>query len=295
MGSSGGGSAPETTTTITQQELPEFLQPYSTQYIQRAFGLANAPYQQYPGSRIAEFEPEHEQALGMTTSQALYGVPGSTEAYQNFANTLGGGFMGANPWLDDMYARGARGMVDAYRYGTQPSIDAQAVMARNFGGSPHAQYSDMARWQLGENLGSYASQLYGGAYDAERARQMQALSLYPTMQQAGFTNAEALAGVGDVIMQRNQDLINAQIQDYEAARMWPYQQLDVMGGAINAAAGGGGTTTQTSPSYFRGSPVAGMLGGGVAGYGIGHALQGAGYNVNPWLTGGLGAAGGFFL
>jgi len=53
--------------------------------------------------------------------------------------------------------------------------------------------------------------------------------------------------------------------------MYPYKQLDLLGRAIGQSMGAGGTVTTTSPGYYQPSSTAGMLGAGLAGYGL---LQG---------------------
>lgn len=277
----GGQSSPTDTTSTTTVELPEWVRPYSEALIQRGGALSQVPYEQSP-NLIAPLDPRHSAGLGAIDRQATQGVPGQYEAGQQFANTLAGGYMNtptiqgamlnSNPHLDHMYNRAANQVQNQYNMSTAPQERARQVANRSIGNAGAGQYEDFQRFQLGENLGNLASDIYGGnysqergrqeaAYDQERQRQMGAMGQLGEMQNAGYMDAQKLMGGGDFMRQYQQDLFNQAGSEWNRALNWPYQQLDVLGNTIGMSQGRAGSTTTTGPSYFKPSSSANFLGG----------------------------------
>jgi hypothetical protein len=276
----GGGSpdVPTNTTQTTQVELPEFVQPYAEDYLQKVSTASQNPdiFQPYQGPRVAPLDAFHQAGITRTAAQAIGGFPGQAVTYDQYANTVGGQYLhpDTNPYLQDTYNRAARGVTDQYTYATQPGLTAQAVRNRAMGNSGQQQYEDMARWSLGENLSGLASDIYGGNYQTERDHMVNTMQMAPQMQAMGYRDNTALMGLGDIRRGVGQELINQSIlQDYEA-RMAPLRALDVLGSGISAAAGGGSSVTSTSPTFFPASGAAGALGAGLLGLGVGNMFFG---------------------
>ena len=62
----GGSAAPtNTTSTVTQSNLPEYAAPYYQEILTRASQESNRPYERFEGQRTAEFSPDQQ-----TTQQA---------------------------------------------------------------------------------------------------------------------------------------------------------------------------------------------------------------------------------
>ena len=76
----GGGSPPpaptKTESTVTQTNLPEYVEPFFTNVLERTEAESLRPYQTFPGQRLAEFAPEQRAAFGIASDIALQGVPG---------------------------------------------------------------------------------------------------------------------------------------------------------------------------------------------------------------------------
>ena len=92
--------------------------------------------------------------------------------------------------------------------------------------------------------------------------------------------AQNLLGIGDIYREYDQAKINSRIQKFEEQRLYPYRQVDVLGNAVRTGFGAGGSSVSTGPGYYQPSRTAGMLGGGLAGYGLGQGTP----------VGGLGGA-----
>ena len=63
------------TITTTSSQAPEWLQPYLKTYMDRAFGVADQPYQQYQGQRVADLNGTQQTAMDAITNRAMNGNP----------------------------------------------------------------------------------------------------------------------------------------------------------------------------------------------------------------------------
>jgi len=196
--SKGGGS----TNTVQQADPWSGQQPYLTDSFQQAQNLfqSGGP-NYYPNATYVPFSSQTEQALGMAENRAIGGSPveqgmqdyvtqtmqnpggGQTQDYlnsimgqpsayfggefggpggQQMNQTLQGDFLNSNPYLDQTYQNAAEAMM--------PNINATFGGAGRTGSGTHGM-------SLGKGLGQLGADLYGGNYQQERARQMQAMGL----------------------------------------------------------------------------------------------------------------------
>ena len=284
----GGGSQPADTTQTVTQEIPEYVKPYAEDYLGRADVLSDRPFEQYQGQRIADLSPLHTQGLQQTVDAATGQViPTATDTYMKTAR---GDFLGANPFVDQMFNRAAQGVVNQYTGTVMPNIDTAANRANALGGSAYQEYADRARFDLGQNLNNLATQIYGGNYMNERGLQQQAMMSAPQMLEGNLRGAQAMLGAGDIRRGVEQDRLNLAYEDFERARLHPYANLDVLGNALGISMGGGGTTITQQPSFYQANPVAGAIGGGALGY-----LGAQAFNQNPYAGTALGALGGSMM
>lgn len=216
-----------------------------------------------------------------------------------------------NPYLQSQIDAAQGDVVRNFNNSVANNTDAAFARAGAFGGSAWQQAQGENANQLSQNLGRIANDMrmadYGlqaqlgesdlnrqlqtqqfnmglndSAYQAERARQMQAAGLIPGMAQAGYTNAQALLGIGDAIQGQNQGKLDMKYQDWINQQNYPNQQLDVMGNAIRTLMGGGGTTTATGPNPYQRNSTASALGGALGGAGLGASLFPAAAGATPW-------------
>ena len=78
MGKGGGGSGgapPPTESTVTQTNLPKYVQPYFEEVLERTSAESQQPYQTFPGQRLAGFTPEQEASFQAATEIGQAGVP----------------------------------------------------------------------------------------------------------------------------------------------------------------------------------------------------------------------------
>ena len=83
----GGGSSGPTETTVTQTDLPEYVQPYFERLLQRAEADSVQGYQPYGGQRLAYFSPDELTSQAMTRGYATSGTPQAyTDAQARFGS-----------------------------------------------------------------------------------------------------------------------------------------------------------------------------------------------------------------
>ena len=82
----GGGSSGPTETTVTQTDLPEYVQPYFERLLQRSEADSIQGYQPYQGQRLAYFSPDELTSQAMTRG---YATPGTPQAYTDAQTRFG--------------------------------------------------------------------------------------------------------------------------------------------------------------------------------------------------------------
>jgi hypothetical protein len=86
MGGRSGSSGP-TETTVTQTDLPEYVQPYFERLLKRSEADSIQGYQPYGGQRLAYFSPDELTSQAMTRGYATSGTPQAyTDAQARFGS-----------------------------------------------------------------------------------------------------------------------------------------------------------------------------------------------------------------
>jgi hypothetical protein len=251
----GGSSTPDTTTTISKSEPPEWIKPYSINLMEQGAGVANRPYEAYSGQRIAGFSPEQEMGLTGTVNRATQGNAAMNMGQGMLQDTLSGRYMSpdSNPWL--------RQNVDTALGQAQGRLNSQFNTPGAFGSTAH-------QGVMAKSLGDIASQMYGQNYMNERQNQMGAAGQALNYGAADYQDINALLAAGDTRRQLSQDYMNQGYQDWLEARNYPLSQLDILGNTIGMSIGNSGTTQTSQPNPYQPNTTANLLGAGLAGYGL---------------------------
>lgn len=282
---SGGSKTPTTTTQISEQKRPGYVDDaFKDRYLPGVFAAYERAYQPYQGQRIAALNPNTQAAMQLTQARAVNGSPVANAATGAVTDTLQGRYLDItrNPAWNPI----AQGITDQYRVGTAAQTDKAFAQNRAFGGSAYNE-------AVQRNQGALAGALAGAAgnlYNTERGYQMQAAGMAPALADQDYRDAEALLGVGDIQRQYEQDLLNQGMQDYYDQMNYPISQLDFLGRGISTAMTGAQSQLVTAPNPYRPNPTAGALGGALAGAGAGSA-------AGPWgalIGAGVGALGGYY-
>lgn len=248
----GGGGSGNSTTTINP---PKYQQPY----IQAGLGSAQDLYNtqaQNPGASVAPFSGDTNAAFG-NIRQLAGGASGITQNANGLANqTLNGDFLNSNPYIDATFQKAALGT--------------QNQLASEFGRS--GRNVDQSQGNRAQQLNDLATQIYGGNYANERANQQQTLGMSGQLDQANYTGANALLGIGS-----QQENLNQQQIDASGKNLDDYMQR---------VSGSYGQTSSAPSNTNRG---AGILGGAMAGSQLGSQYGYGGYGaVLGGLLGGYG-------
>lgn len=208
----GTKSAPQTTTQTT--EPPKYIQPYLQEGAQGAANLYRSG-----GTPVVGFSPQTQMALGMAQDRATAGSPLTRGAQDYATRVLQGGFMGSNPYLDQTFNRAA--------------MATQNQLASQFGRS--GRNAAESQFLRGEQLNNLATNIYGGDYEAERARQQQILPYSGMLAQQDYGDINQLANVGSAYDQL------AQAQAGQPANALNQYLAQLQGFP-------GGTVTQSTPT-----------------------------------------------
>lgn len=198
MGKGGGTPSQQT---VTNTNVPEYLQPFMTDLANRATAASQTPYEKYPGERTAPFT---EQQLAVQREMAGLGTPSQFGTATDFARTAGLGALSASQYAPaqvsvdrisapvlTQYQMQAPADVTTQQYqapqmgtartGFAPQLERfQMAAPEKFGAEQAAQYmsphqqavTDIAkrqavaeaqRLQTAANLGAARQGTYGGA------------------------------------------------------------------------------------------------------------------------------------
>lgn len=197
-----GASAPtNSTSTVTQTNLPDYARPYFEQMLSQSQSLGSAPYQPYTGDRIAPLNQQQNQALGNVSANQGNYQPLFNQAGQGLASAQGvamGGpqqanntyqssnftpdqFTGANiqQYMNPYLEQSLQPQIDLLnrQFGQQGrALDAQAASNGAFGG--YRQGIERSQNNLNNNLAF--SNLVGQGYNTAYG---QAANQFNTSQQ----------------------------------------------------------------------------------------------------------------
>jgi len=150
-----------------QQRTPQLGQQFGAQQITPQ----NVGAQQI-GAQNVGAQQINAQNVGAQQLNQQFG-PGGTAANE-LSSTASGGYLGSNPYLDQMFNTASGRAGEAFNEQTMPGIAAQFGSAGRTGSGIHQQVAGNAARQFGRDLQGMAADIYSPAYEAERNRQQQA-------------------------------------------------------------------------------------------------------------------------
>lgn len=263
----GDKKGPDEVTQTTTSEPPEFVRPYLKSALEAARGVFNqGPQQYFPGNTVVPFSQQTNQALNLQQSRALRGSPVVDQAQDFVTGTLRGDFLNENPYIDATFDRAAGAV------GRQLD-QSLARSGRGVTGNVGARSSQ---------LNELANQIYGGNYQAERSRQMQALSSAIPLAREDYFDIANLRDVGGAVEAQTGNIIQDRLSRFNFAQQAPGQAVNQFVSQISGVPQG--QNTSSSQPVFR-NPLGSALGGALAGGQLSSMLGFAG----PWgaIGGGL--------
>jgi hypothetical protein len=252
--------------------LPDWLQPQAAGYINRAQAVADTPYQAYGGQRVAGMTDWQQQGLQAQAQRGMSGSPTMNAANNTLTNTINGGYLNGNPYLDQQVGNAQNDLVKSWNNVQKPAWDTAMQRSGSFGNSGVMQANASGQDTLQQNLGRISTDMRGAAYNQERGYQNSALGLAPSYAQNDYNDINALQSAGKAYQTQNQAQLDSGYQQYMDAQNYPQKQLDTFGNALGKL-NWGTQSSSTQPGASTGAQVAG---GAVTGAALYNLLFGGG-------------------
>lgn len=227
--------------------------------------------QYYGGSTVVAPDVATKLAQNMQLQRGLQGNEAVNAARSNLAATSSGNFLNANPYLDQTFNQAAQQVKNM--------TSGQFSQAGRYGSGRHQAVAQ-------EGYNQLANQIYGGNYQNERNRQMQAAGLAPQYGKQDFLDIQGIADVGAQREATQRDYLQEAMDRYYYNQNRPLQAVQTYMDLVQGNYG-----SQTKQPIYGGSRTGGALGGALSGAGAGYQMGG------PWgaaIGGGLGLLGGLF-
>lgn len=242
MGGSSGGSDKTTTrqdSSPWKEQIP-YLK-YGMEEAARLYQDASPIY--YPGSTVAQFSPEQNQAFDMIRARAT-GGNATMDAAENYTRNVLGGMYAGDPYQSQVFQN--------IQQQVMPAINSQFMGAGRYGSGMHA---DTAARAMTEAFAPYASSMYQQGLD----RMGQAAGMAPVFAQNDYADINALGAIGQQRQAMAQDEINDARNRFDFYQELPYnklgQFLNNIGGNYGGTVIGTTRTPSNQPSMF--SQIAG--------------------------------------
>jgi hypothetical protein len=244
--------------------------------------IVDKPYKYYdPQERVAKLSPAEEQAIAATPDAAGAYIPGLSAAFGsaamgsrgiqdvNFADYM-------NPYTQNVVDIQKREAIRDYEK-MRPGMGYSAAKQGAFGGARHGVVEAEAERNLGQRLGDIQQAGQERAFTAgtnlftnEAQRQLQASPMFSQIgeasQRLGLTGLDAVLKAQAIPRNVEQQLRDAQFQEYMREQGYGMGQLGGLSGIIRGVSPGGTTTTQGQVAGS--SPFQALAGLGLAGAGI---------------------------
>lgn len=235
------------------------------QYLTDAFQKAqdqygtNASKSYYPGSTVAPLNDTQNWGMQSILGLANQGTPNLDAANRTNLDTINGTYLdpSTNPWLSKTYDQAGDAVTRQYMTGTAPQTAGAMAAAGRYGSGSYANQVSGNQINYGKTLNDLATNIYGGNYQTERSRQMDAVNQVPTLMQAKYIDPMAVLQVGNQQQQVQQAGITDQVNRYNYQRDQPQNALNSYLSQIQGNYGQSGTnqtqsiggTSQQTPYY----------------------------------------------
>ena len=249
-GGSGGGGSSQTT---QSQQLDPTVKPYVEYGLQEAKGLYQTQTPTYyPGQTYVSPSTQTQQALNLATQRALAGSPLTSGAIAQQTGTVGGQYLGANPYLEAALRPGQQAATQAYQQAIG-STRSQAAGAGRYGSGAQTQLESLSQQNLANALANQAGQAAYQNYATERGLQQQAALAAPQLAQSQYADIQQLANVGKTAEGYSQAELQSAIDRYNFEQNKPYQKLAAYLGAAYGAPVG--TVSQSTTQQSGGGKI----------------------------------------
>jgi hypothetical protein len=211
-------------TTTTSTVDPAIL-PYLTYGLQQASNLyqGGGP-QYYTGETFVAPSQTTQAGVQALETRALAGNPLTGLAQQQLQGTLGGAYLGGNPFFQGAFAPAAQAAQTQFK-DTLGNIASKASLAGRYGSGAMGNLQDRATGQFAQSLTNTAGQLAYQNYEQERARQQAAIGAAPALANADYQDINQLLQAGQLREGYQGQQLGADIQRFNFLQNQPQQNL----------------------------------------------------------------------
>lgn len=268
--------------TTTTSQIDPTIAPYLTYGLQQASGLyAGGGPQYYTGETFVAPSQTTQAGLQALETRALAGNPLTGAAQQQLQGTIGGAYLGGNPFFQGAFAPAAQAAQSQYQQ-TMGDIGSKASLAGRYGSGAMGNLQDRATGQYAQALTNTAGQLAYQNYEAERQRQQQATGMAPQMAATDYQDINQLLQAGQLREGYTGQQLGADIQRFNFLQNQPQQNLqNYMSLVYGNPLGRVGSTTASGAADT--STLQKVLGTAATAAGVYKNLGSP--NIGSWLSG----------
>jgi hypothetical protein len=211
--------------TTTTSQVDPTIAPYLTYGLQQASNLyqGGGP-QYYTGETFVAPSQTTQAGVQALETRALAGSPLTGLAQQQLQGTLGGAYLGGNPFFQGAFAPAAQAAQTQFQ-NTMGDISSKASLAGRYGSGAMGNLQNRATGQYAQALTNTAGQLAYQNYEQERARQQQAIGAAPALAQADYQDINQLLQAGQLREGYQGQQLGADIQRFNFLQNQPQQNL----------------------------------------------------------------------
>ena len=211
--------------TTTTSQVDPAIAPYLTYGLEQSAGLyqGGGP-KYYTGETFVSPSQTTQTGVQALETRALAGNPLTGLAQQQVQGTLGGAYLGGNPFFQGAFAPAAAAAKTQFQ-DTLGNISSKASLAGRYGSGAMGNLQDRATGQYAQALTNTAGQLAYQNYDQERARQQQAIGAAPQLAMADYQDINQLLQAGQLREGYTGQQLGADIQRFNFLQNQPQQNL----------------------------------------------------------------------
>jgi hypothetical protein len=270
------------TKTSTQTIDPAIL-PYLTYGLEQGAGLyqGGGP-KYYTGETFVSPSQTTQAGVQALETRALAGNPLTGLAQQQLQGTLGGAYLGGNPFFQGAFAPAAQAAQTQFQ-STLGDIASKSSLAGRYGSGAMGNLQNRASGQYAQALTNTAGQLAYQNYEAERQRQQQAIGAAPQLAATDYQDIQQLLAAGQLREGYTGQQLGADMQRFNFLQNQPQQNLqNYMSLVYGNPLGRVGSTTASGSSDPNLSTGQNLLATGATLAGIYKNLGSP--NVGNWLS-----------
>ena len=227
----GGGGGSQTQT--------QDIAPWLKEYVTYGLGEAKNLYQgttptYYPGQTYVDPSMQTTSAIDLATKRAMAGSPLTSGAIAQQQGTIGGSYLGANPYLAAALKPGQEAATTAYEQAISGARSNLAGAGR-YGSGAQVQLESLAGKNLANALANQAGQAAYQNYATERGLQQQSALAAPQLAQSQYADINQLLQAGQLGEQYKQAALESDIERYNFEQQKPYEKLSAYLGSVYGA------------------------------------------------------------